>query len=123
MSEAAPSSFSDEPVDLRSFEATFGQLEEIVRRLEGGTLTLDESLAHYERGVAALKRCYRILEAAEKKLELLIRCEDGSVETRPLDLVQLRGEGGGAAQAAAASAPAGPVKRKEGGAERSLFRP
>lgn len=88
----------DERVDLKSFEASFEELEALVRRLEAGTLTLDESLAHYERGVAALKQCYRILEQAEKRLELLVRDEEGGLSTRPADLAKLRGEARGEAR-------------------------
>jgi exodeoxyribonuclease VII small subunit len=88
----------DERVDLKSFERSYEELESLVRKLEGGELTLDESLAHYEHGVAALKRCYRILEQAEKRLELLVREGDGSLATRPADLAHLRGEARGEAK-------------------------
>jgi exodeoxyribonuclease VII small subunit len=95
-----------EPVNLKSFEASFEELEELVRKLEGGALTLDESLAHYERGVRALKRCYQILEVAEKKLEVLVREGDGALATRPVDLAEVRGEARGGAKVAPAAAPA-----------------
>ena len=43
------------------------------RLLEGGQLGLSESLARYEHGVKYLKFCYRQLERAERKIELLVR--------------------------------------------------
>ena len=87
-----------ERVDLKTFEATFEELEAIVRKLEGGALSLDESLGQYERGVSALKHCYRVLEEAEKRLEVLVRGDDGAPATRPAELTQLRGEARGEAK-------------------------
>jgi exodeoxyribonuclease VII small subunit len=54
-----------------SFEEALAELEQIVRDLEDGTTTLDESLARYERGVGLLKGCYARLQAAEQKIALL----------------------------------------------------
>jgi exodeoxyribonuclease VII small subunit len=100
-------------LDLKSFETSFQELEDLVRKLESGALTLDESLSHYERGVGALKRCYRILDTAEKRLELLVREGDGSMTTKPCDLTEIRGEARGAAKIAptpvASPGPAAPV--------------
>jgi exodeoxyribonuclease VII small subunit len=100
-----------ERLDLKSFEASFEELEALVRKLESGALTLDESLGHYEQGVAALRRCYRILEHAEKRLELLVREGDGLLATRPVDLRELRGEARGEARIGPAAAP--PAPRRE----------
>lgn len=54
-----------------SFEEAFAQLEETVRRLSEGGLTLDESLALYERGQALAAHCNTLLEQAELKLRQL----------------------------------------------------
>jgi exodeoxyribonuclease VII small subunit len=89
---------SEDPASLSSFESSFEELEELVRRLEGGALTLDESLTCYEKGVLALRRCYRILEVAEKRLEMLVREGDGGLATRPIDLADVRGEARGSAR-------------------------
>ncbi len=73
--------------DLRGFEATYAELEDLVRKLEGGHLSPDDSLACYERGIRALKECYRVLDVAEKRLERLVRDATGAaVATKPLDL-------------------------------------
>ena len=82
----------------RAFEDTYNQLEDLVGQLETGDLSLDEALSTYERGVGALKRCYRILDAAERKLEILVQNQDDSLETRPVDLGELRKEARGSAQ-------------------------
>jgi exodeoxyribonuclease VII small subunit len=67
-----------------TFEQALGRLEKIVERLEGGQLTLSESLAAYERGVKYLQHCYRQLEQAERKIELLAGVDaEGRATTQP----------------------------------------
>ena len=67
------------------FEQALSRLEKIVEELEGGDLTLDESLARYEEGVKALKKCYEILRDAEKRVEILLKGEDGTIRTEPFE--------------------------------------
>jgi len=70
-----------EPV---TFEQALARLEKIVERLEGGQLTLSESLAAYEHGVKCLQHCYRQLERAERKIELLAGVDaEGRAKTQP----------------------------------------
>lgn len=59
-----------ELVDL-SFEAAFAELEETVRKLEAGGLSLEESLALYERGQALAVHCSTQLDQAELKVRQL----------------------------------------------------
>ena len=67
-----------------SFEQSLADLEQIVRELEEGELTMDDALASYEAGIGRLKRCYQLLDAAEKKVELLIGVDaDGNAKVRP----------------------------------------
>lgn len=54
-----------------SFEEEYRRLEEILGRLEKGDLSLDASLAEYEKGVAALRACRDHLAKAEKRIEEL----------------------------------------------------
>ena len=62
-----------------SFEASLKKVEEILGRLESGEASLDESLAFYERGVAALRACREVLDRAEKRIQILVgENEDGS---------------------------------------------
>ena len=62
------------------FEENLSRLEKIVEEMEAGDLTLDESLARYEEGVKALKKCYEILRDAEKRVEILLKGEDGKLK-------------------------------------------
>ncbi len=55
-----------------TFEQAFAQLEEIVERLESAELTLDESVALFERGQALAAQCAKLLEAAELKVKQLM---------------------------------------------------
>jgi exodeoxyribonuclease VII small subunit len=67
------------------FEEQLARLEKIVAELEGGDLTLDDSLARYEEGVKALKKCYEILRDAEKRVEILLKSDDGELKTAPFE--------------------------------------
>lgn len=53
------------------FEALYRRLEETVSRLEGGDLTLEESLALYEEGMKLARRCQEILQQAELRVTKL----------------------------------------------------
>lgn len=71
---------------VRSFEASLGELENVVRDLEEGQLGLSESLQRYEEGVAFLKQCYASLREAERKIEILSGVDsEGNPVTIPLD--------------------------------------
>ena len=73
-------------IDQLSFEDTLTKLEEIVGQLEEGQLGLTESLGGYEEGVKHLKHCYRLLQEAERKIELLSGVdEEGNPLTEPLE--------------------------------------
>ena len=67
------------------FEESMTRLEKTVEELERGDLTLDESLDRYEEGVKALRQCYEILRDAEKRVEILLKNEDGSLATAPFE--------------------------------------
>ena len=67
------------------FEEALKRLERIVEELENGSLPLDESLEKYEEGIRLSKACSKKLEVARKKVEILLKNEDGSVELKPFD--------------------------------------
>ena len=67
------------------FEEALKSVEEVVRSLESGKLGLEESLEKYEAGIAALRTCYKILEEAEKKIQILVKEKDGSLTATDLD--------------------------------------
>lgn len=67
------------------FEDALKKLEKIVEDLEGGNLSLDDSLAKYEEGIKLSKECSKKLEVARKKVEILLKSEDGSASLAPFD--------------------------------------
>lgn len=67
------------------FEDALKKLEKLVEDLEGGDLSLDDALEKYEEGIKLSKLCAKKLELAKKKVEILLRSEDGSVELKPFD--------------------------------------
>ena len=75
-----PKKKTDEP----SFEQALGELEALVERMEGGELTLDESLTAFERGIALTRTCQQALQAAEQKVEILTRNQPDA-ETEPFE--------------------------------------
>ncbi len=69
-----------------SFEAALAQLEEIVQDLEEGEISLAEALARYESGVQLLRQCYRLLEHAQRRIEVLSRVDSaGNAECESFD--------------------------------------
>ena len=54
-----------------TYEAALAELEQIVQRMEGGQLPLEESIAAYRRGSELLKHCQQQLTDAERKIEVL----------------------------------------------------
>jgi exodeoxyribonuclease VII small subunit len=66
----------------KSFEAALKRLEAIVSEMERGDLSLDAMLKKFDEGMRLAQFCSRKLEEAEKKIEILLKKEDGSFETR-----------------------------------------
>lgn len=62
-----------------TFEQALIQLESIVKQLEGGALSLEESLALFERGVKLSAYCSGVLDQAEQKVTVLIKGGDGEI--------------------------------------------
>ena len=61
------------------FEQALGELEALLERMERGELSLEDSLEHYERGVALGRACQRALDSAEQRIRILAegQGEDG----------------------------------------------
>jgi exodeoxyribonuclease VII small subunit len=68
---------------MKDFEGNLKQLEEIVSKLEGGDLTLDQALELFEEGIKLSRYCNAKLEEAERKVETLIKSADGSMVETP----------------------------------------
>lgn len=65
--------------EKKTFEQSISELEEIVSRLESGSVTLDESLELFEQGIKLSKSCQKMLDGAEKKVSVLMANEDGEM--------------------------------------------
>ena len=63
-----------------TFEKAMSNLEMIVKRLENGEVTLDESLKMFDEGVKLVKLCNSLLDKAEQKVILLMKSSDSIVE-------------------------------------------
>ncbi len=85
MDQTAPSSTpadGQEPAPLK-FETALTELERIAQAMEGGKLSLEESLEAYRRGTELLQFCQRQLQVAEEKIQVL---ENGSLrDFRPTE--------------------------------------
>jgi exodeoxyribonuclease VII small subunit len=54
-----------------SFEQALTELEGLVDALEQGELSLEDSLAAFERGIQLTRTCQRVLDAAEQRVRIL----------------------------------------------------
>ncbi|MEP7074504.1 MAG: exodeoxyribonuclease VII small subunit [Acidobacteriota bacterium] len=68
----------------KSFESSLGELETIVRKLEGGDLDLEESLKLFEKGVKLSRECRERLTRAERRIEVLMKDSDGNLTLHEL---------------------------------------
>jgi len=68
------------------FETALKKLEEVVRKLEGGDLSLEDSLKAFEEGVRQASFCTRKLDEAEKRVEVLLKQKDGTFTKTPFRL-------------------------------------
>ena len=68
---------------MPSFEESLKKLESIVDKMEKGDLPLEESLKLFEEGVSLSAACKQELDAAEGKVEMLIKQRDGSLKVEP----------------------------------------
>ncbi len=70
---------SREKSENQSFEQLFRELEATVAKLEAGDLSLDESLALFQRGMGLTKKCGELLDQAELHIKELVPQADGQV--------------------------------------------
>lgn len=56
-----------------TFEDLLTQLDETVKKMESGQLSLEESLSCFEKGIALTRQCQRLLDAAEQRIEKLMQ--------------------------------------------------
>ncbi len=69
----------------QNFEDSLQQLEKIVAQLEGGELPLEESLKLFEDGIKLSRECQERLNQAERRIDVLLKDENGGSVLQPLD--------------------------------------
>jgi exodeoxyribonuclease VII small subunit len=69
-----------------SFEDALAELEQIVRRLEGGQVRLDDAIQSYERGALLKRHCEKKLNEAQQRVDRIVIGADGSVSAEPVKL-------------------------------------
>jgi exodeoxyribonuclease VII small subunit len=75
---------NNEP-QAKSFETSLEALEEIVHKLEQGDLPLEESLGLFEQGIHLSRECQERLSQAERRIEVLLRDQQGRPTVTPFD--------------------------------------
>jgi exodeoxyribonuclease VII small subunit len=76
------------PADIAAmtFEDALGELEQIVRRLEGGQVKLDEAILSYERGAQLKQHCEKKLNEAQQRVDRIALAPDGTITAEPAKL-------------------------------------
>ncbi len=75
---------SSEQQNEPAFEAQLKELETIVRRMESGEQSLEESLRDFQAGIEIVRKCQARLKEAELKVVQLTKGEDGDHKEEPL---------------------------------------
>lgn len=75
-----------------SFESAFARLQEVVARLEGGQLTLDESVRLFQEGIELARLCSGRLDDAEQRIDRLVQAAGGA-RLEPFSPHELKEEG------------------------------
>ncbi len=84
---AEPGNKNADEIEQMPFERAIAELESIVKRLEEGSVPLEESVAIYERGEALKRRCEHLLRQAEARVEKITLDAQGKpTGTEPLDV-------------------------------------
>lgn len=71
--------------EKRTFEQSMGDLETVVRKLESQDLSLDESLAQFEKGISLIRECEQKLNEAKGKVEKLIKDASDTMKAVPFE--------------------------------------
>lgn len=69
------------------FEESLKQLEDLVERLEGGEVSLEESLQDFESGVALVRTLRERLDQAQQRVDKIVEQEGGETTAQPMDLM------------------------------------
>ena len=71
--------------DTPDFETSLKRLEEIVKKLENGELSLDSALQLFEEGIKLSRFCHTKLEEAERRVEILLKNSSGQPQAVPFE--------------------------------------
>ena len=71
--------------DTPDFETALKKLEDIVKKLESGDLSLDSALELFEEGIKLSRFCHAQLEQAERRVEILLKNSSGQVNAVPFE--------------------------------------
>jgi exodeoxyribonuclease VII small subunit len=71
--------------DAPDFEAALKRLEDIVKKLETGELSLDSALELFEEGIKLSRFCHTKLEEAERRVEILLKNDSGQLRPVPFE--------------------------------------
>ena len=83
--EAASSTTRGTDVEPIDFEAALAELEALVTKMEAGSLSLEESLAAFERGIKLTRDCQAALQSAELRIKALTQEGDELDLSRSVD--------------------------------------
>lgn len=67
-----------------SYEQAMERLQKILAAMESGDMTLEESISAYETAVGLIKQCRALLDAADRRIEVLKEQADGEVTVQPV---------------------------------------
>jgi exodeoxyribonuclease VII small subunit len=73
----------NEPPPKGDFEKSLKRLEEVVKRMESPDLSLDDAMKLFEEGMQLSQDCQKQLEAAEGRVEILMKKADGTLQPQP----------------------------------------
>lgn len=73
------------------FEDSLERLETIVEEMEGGELSLEAMMGHFDEGQKLVKQCSKTLNEVERKIEILVK-KGGQVEAEPFDEIEDEGD-------------------------------
>ena len=70
----------------KGFEQSLQKLEQLVKNLETGNLPLEQALDSFQQGVGLVKECQELLSKSEQKVEMLIKANSETIETKKFDI-------------------------------------
>ena len=80
MSKQKPNEFAG-----LTFEEAFERLEQAVEAMDGGELSLDEAMAHFEEGMKLARYCERLLDDADLRVQQLLADSVGNLTLAPFE--------------------------------------